>query len=291
MRNAKVTGLIAALTAGTVVLVAAAQAVDTTGPDYWPRTTAVPVVKEWYSDVPWHQKLGTFAGNGINVVLVLPYDALGDDSKKYCKEKGHTDEECMLLLGINNVLGTLRTDTPYVQLDPRIAKAAECKDKTLPCIEVRLQLSSYWTRVKNGAVVLEARKFGSEQAPHTDDHYGGYVITDGPTYGPQMPWYMAHYCDSMFPAGDVQDPVCYGDYFTEMNNLFNVVPGAPGGAAGWPRAVPWSVYPAATTPATPANHCAADKTECTAVLAGFPFGDLPSKPELAFSTRSTTTSC
>ena len=47
-----------------------------------------------------------------------------------------------------------------------------------------------------------------------------------------------------------------------------------------PRAVPWSVYPAATTPNTPANHCAAGKTECTAVLAGFPFGDLPSNPNL-----------
>ena len=280
LRNATVTGLIAALTAGTVVLVAAAQAVDTTGPSYWPRTTAVPVVKEWYSDVPWHQKLGTFAGNGIDVVLVLPYDALGDASKKYCKEKGHTDEECMLLLGINNILGTLRTDTPYVQLDPLITKAAECKDKTLPCIEVRLALSSFWTRVKNGVVVLEARKFGSERDPHTDDRYGGYVITDGSTYGPQMPWYMAHYCDSMFPAKDVQDPVCYGDYFSPMNNLFNPLPLAPGGAQGWPRAVPWSVYPAATTPNTPTNHCAADKTECTAVLAGFPFSELQSNPSL-----------
>ena len=73
-------------------------------------------------------------------------------------------------------------------------------------------------------------------------YYGGYVITDGSTYAPQMPWYMAHYCDACFatPTKDVQDPVCYGDYFSPMNNGFN--PLNPNRRSRWPRSVPWSVF-------------------------------------------------
>ena len=86
-----------------------------------------------------------------------------------------------------------------------------------------------------------ARPFGIEK-PDKDGFYYGYVITDGSTYAPQMPWYMAHYCDSLFPnnANDVQDPVCYGDYFSPMNNGFNPM---GKGYADWPRSSPWSVYP------------------------------------------------
>ena len=68
------------------------------------------------------------------------------------------------------------------------------------------------------------------------------MITDGSTYAPQMPWYMAHYCDLQFGPNDndVQDPVCYGDYFSPMNNGFNPF-GL--GATDWPNSVPWSVFP------------------------------------------------
>jgi hypothetical protein len=92
MRPITIAGLIAALTLGTFVLVASAQ--ETRAP-FWPATKGAPVVTEWYSDIPWHQKLGTFAGNEIDEALVLPYDALGEQEKAFCTNNMLTQEECM----------------------------------------------------------------------------------------------------------------------------------------------------------------------------------------------------
>jgi hypothetical protein len=263
MRSLTNARLIAALTVGTVVLLAApppsAQDRETGNrAPFWPGTNGPPVVQEWYSDVPWHQKLGTFAGNEIDEALVLPYEALGDQEKTFCTNHKLTPEDCMLELGINNVLGTFRTDTPYKQQDDKIQKAPECtKDPALPCIEVMLELSSFWTRSNGSGPELQQRPFGTE--PPNNDFYGGYTITDGSTYAPQMPWYMAHYCDSFFPdtAKDVQDPVCYGDYFSPMNNGFNPF---PKGRDDWPGSIPWSVFPSSTS--GPTNHCKSGETTC-----------------------------
>jgi CxxC motif-containing protein (DUF1111 family) len=272
----------AALILGAVVHVANAQDNGNRAP-FWPKLRGSHVVKEWYMDAPWNQKLGTFAGNRIDEALVLPYEALGDNEKDFCKEKKITQDNCMLELGINNILGMLRTDTPYDPKDPKISAAKECKDPALPCIEVRLELSSFWTRSTNSGVALLPRPFGTEPQrpspsnPPFNAYYGGYVITDGSTYAPQMPWYMAHYCDSRFPpsVSDVQDPVCYGDYFSPMNNGFNLLPDA--NLADWPKSQPWSVYPSAAP--GPTNHCKSGETKCTLAMAGFDFRDaVPSDP-------------
>ena len=176
----------------------------------------------------------------------------------------------MLELGINNVLGTLRTDTLYNPQQTKITDAQECKDPTIPCIEVMLELSSFWTRSNGSGPELQQRPFGTE--PPNNDFYGGYTITDGSTYAPQMPWYMAHYCDSFFPdtAKDVQDPVCYGDYFSPMNNGFNPF---PKGRDDWPGSIPWSVFPSSTS--GPTNHCKSGEIKCTLVMAGFNLGEVP----------------
>src|SRR5258706_5418961 len=231
MRSLTIARLIAALTVGTFVLVAAAQKTGNRAP-FWPGTNGPPVVKEWYSDIPWNQKLGTYAGNRIDEPLVLPYEALGEQEKAFCtNHRPHrlTPEECMVEIGINNILGTLRIDTLYSPQDPKIRAAKECQDPALPCIEVMLELSSFWTRSTGSAIELQARPFGTEPpvsdglVPPRNDFYGGYTITDGTTYAPQMPWFMSHYCDSGFKPGikDVQDPVCYGDYISPMNAGFN----------------------------------------------------------------------
>ena len=280
MRRLTITGLIAALTVGTVVLLASAppsaqdQETGNRAP-FWPGTKGRPVLKEWYTDIPWHQKLGTFAGNEIDEALVLPYEALGEPEKKFCTDHKLTPEDCMLELGINNVLGTLRTDTLYNPQGAKIRNAKECQDPTLPCIEVELELSSFWTRRKGSGAELQPRPFGKE--PPTNDFYGGYTITDGTTYAPQMPWYMAHYCDSFFPQGpDAQDPVCYGDYFSPFNDGFNLLPRTQ--AAQWPNSAPWSVFPSGTPPA-PTNHCKPGETKCTLVMAGFDLREVPMDPE------------
>jgi hypothetical protein len=181
----------------------------------------------------------------------------------------------MIETGINNILGTLRTDIPYNPLDQKIKAAKECQPNSHPCIEVKLELSSFWTRSTGSDIALQPRPFGTE--PPKDPYgayYGGYTITDGSSYAPQMPWYMAHYCDSLFKQNDndVQDPVCYGDYFSPMNNGFNPF-GL--GATDWPRSVPWSVFPTTTAPA-PTNHCKSGETKCTLVMAGFALGQVPS---------------
>src|SRR5271169_6587073 len=121
MGRLTIAGLIAAL--GTFVVVAAAQVSTPPVPgvtpappaqprySYWPALgTNGPVVTEWYSDVPWTQKLGTYRGNEIDEALVLPYGALvalGRNCASY------TPERCMIETGINNMLGISRTDIPY----------------------------------------------------------------------------------------------------------------------------------------------------------------------------------
>ena len=286
MRSLTIARLIAALTVGTVVLLTApppsAQDRETGNrAPFWPDIKGPPVVQEWYTDIPWHQKLGTFAGNEIDEALVLPYEALGDQEKTFCTNHKLTPEDCMLELGINNVLGALRTDTLYNPQQTKITDAQECKDPTLPCIEVMLELSSFWTRSTGSGPALQPRPFGNEppiappiKPPVTDAavYYGGYTITDGSTYAPQMPWYMAHYCDSFFPvtAKDVQDPVCYGDYFSPMNNGFNPF---PKGLDDWPRSIPWSVFPSSTS--GPTNHCKSGETTCQLVMGGFNLGEVP----------------
>src|SRR6516165_1905396 len=108
--------IIATLAVGAFALVVRAQGNGNRAP-FWPRTNGEPVVKEWYSDVPWHQKLGTYSGNEIDEALVLPYDALPDKEKAFCSTRNIKQEECMLELGINNVLGIHRTDTLYQPQD------------------------------------------------------------------------------------------------------------------------------------------------------------------------------
>jgi CxxC motif-containing protein (DUF1111 family) len=278
MKGRTLASLIAALAAGTVVLVATAQ-VNNRAP-FWPALNGKPpVLKEWFTDIPWHQKLGTYVGNEIDEALILPYEALGPNEIAYCENAKPklTPEQCMVEIGVNNVLGMLRTDTLYDPTDPKIIAANECPPRGRPCIEVMLELSSFWTRSAGSVVELQARPLGTEpQRDPYNAYYGGYVITDGSTYGPQMPWYMAHYCDSKFPGSDVQDPVCYGDYLSPMNSGFNALPGTL--STGWPRSVPWSVYPNNNVAQ---NHCKGGngETKCTLVLAGFPFTDLLSNPD------------
>jgi len=283
MRRQTTVGLIAALITGTVVLGAAAAEGDKRAP-FWPglKPNAPAVVSEWYSDVPWHQKLGTFAGNQIDQALVLPYEVLGQKEKALCTTLRLSEEQCMIEIGVTNILGALRTDTPYDPNDTKIKGTGYCKDSDqgskLPCIEVKLELSRWWAQPTGAQppgrpVDLKRQTFGSEQ-PFVEDYPSGYVITDGSTYAPQMPWYMSHYCDSKFPEDrDAQDPVCYADYLSPMNSGFNLLNGAP---TEWPKAGPWSVYPSAPSPPAAGNHCKPGLDTCTLALAGFDLTAVPS---------------
>jgi CxxC motif-containing protein (DUF1111 family) len=318
-------------------------------PPCWPNTTGVPALQESYSDIPWHQKLGTFAGNEFDEALVLPFAAVQGlegtvawngktiQNIKYCTTLFGPQPtnpvalqtwqaRCMIETGINNIVGTLRTDTPYVSNDPLITAAKRCQPPASlvpvydtvntslvvsfkcsspnppsncpdlsvpsfpqPCIEVQLQLASYWTRSYDGTTLnLEQRPIGDECCGNLGTfNFGGFVLTDGTTYAPQFPWYMSHYCDSLFPQNiDVQDAVCYADYLSPFNDGFNNLSGrAPKPVYGigdpwnskWPNSnAAWSTFPTNHNSGAPPNHCGpkdptsgATLTFCTIALAGF----------------------
>ena len=273
MGRLTIAGLVAAVTLGSFVPVAPAQVTPPPMPparaSFWPAIKGAPAVAEWYSDVPWHQKLGTSTGNEIDEALVLPYEALGATEVNFCTTNKLSQEDCMIETGINSILGIYRIDTPYDQTDGKITAAKYCKStsqpSSQPCIEVKLALAMFWTRSNDAGSVLQLqqRPFGNDL--NADPDYGGYVITDGTAYAPQMPWYMSHYCDlQLTSGGDALDPVCYADYFTSMNDGFNILPMKD--PTKWPDAFPWSVSP---TPNLTRNHCQPMLTTCTLAMAGF----------------------
>ena len=118
MGRLTIAGLIAALTLGSFVVAASAQVTPPPPAQpraaFWPKidTTKPVAVGEWYSDIPWTQKLGTYRGNEIDEALVLPYDALGENEKTYCKNKKLSPEDCMIETGINSILGAYRKPPP-----------------------------------------------------------------------------------------------------------------------------------------------------------------------------------
>jgi hypothetical protein len=291
----------------------------------WPNTTGAPVLQENYSDIPWTQKLGTYRGNEFDEALVLPFPALQGlegtqgpngtiQNIKYCTTLFGPQPQpptstagqswaarCMIETGINNIVGTLRTDTLYDKTNPAIVAAKRCPDNfdpnnpqtctdnlkvkycqtnpstepsLFPCIEVKLQVAGYWTRSYDGtSLKLEQRPIGDESKGLPN--FGGLVFTDGTTFAPQMGWYMSHYCDSKFPAtADVNDAVCYADYFSSFNDGFNNTGSGTVQNTNWPNSnAPWSVFP--SNPLGPPNHCAPNTTTppnvtvCTIALAGF----------------------
>lgn len=270
MKRAAVASFIAALVLGAVALAAFAQGAATPRANYWPGLKGNPIVSEWFSDVPWHQKLGTYAGNEIDVPLIFPYEVLPQADKDYCSSHKLSEESCMIETGVGNILGYHRIDTLYDPNDDRIRSAGEC---TAPyqCIEVRLEISNFMSRVTGSSVALQPEVIGS----FGKEGYGGFQITDGTTYAPQMLWEMSHYCDSKFRQGDIQDPVCYGDYFSPMNDGFNPLPGTR--IDDWPRTAPWSVFPAGAAP-EPINHCKPGETKCVMVLGRLLMGEVPKDP-------------
>ena len=205
MRTATITGLIAALTAGTVVLVAAAQGIGNRAL-FWPGTSGPPVVKEWYSDIPWHQKLGTFAGNEIDEALVLPYDALGDNEKAFCTSNSsqagrlHAGARDQQHSGHAQNRHSLRSAGSEDQGGQGMPGSCPSVHRSHVGV-VQLLDSERPAPLSSSSGVRSERNLQSAGLnPAYDDFYGGYTITDGSTYAPQMPWYMAHYCDSVFRA-------------------------------------------------------------------------------------------
>ena len=132
MKRQTIVGLIAASIAASVVMVAAAADVKYCANGIWPKVACdadgklTPEFTEWFTDIPWRQKLGTYQGNKIDVAIVLPYDVLRPNAKTACstaKPVPLTEEQCMIEIGVTNIVGTFRSDTKYDPNDPRIKDA------------------------------------------------------------------------------------------------------------------------------------------------------------------------
>jgi CxxC motif-containing protein (DUF1111 family) len=268
LKRPGVTRCIVALILGAAALVALAQVPVMSRAPYWPNLDpeSKPLV-EWFSDVPWHQKLGTYAGNEIDVPIMFPYEVLPQAEKDYCSSQALSEEACMIETGVGNIIGYHRFDTLYDSGDQRIKNAAECAAPS-KCTEVRLEVSNFQARSTGSGIALQPEVIGKSAPPV----YGGFYITDASTYAPQMLWEMSHYCDSKFSLGDMQDPVCYGDYFSPMNDGFHPLPTTS--INDWPRSTPWSVYPTGAPP-EPTNQCNPGDTKCVIALGGFAMGQVP----------------
>src|SRR5690242_11844982 len=108
VKRLSITSFIAAVLLATIALVALAQV--PVGPPvvrapYWPDLAGPAKFTEWYSDVPWHQKLGTYAANEIVTPMIFPYEVLPSEAITYCNGLGMTQEDCMIETGVANILG------------------------------------------------------------------------------------------------------------------------------------------------------------------------------------------
>src|SRR6187397_321686 len=164
LKRPAITSFVAALLLTTVALVALAQSGGR--PATWPPIKpGKPTLDEWFSDVPWHQKLGTYAGNEILVPLIFPFEMLGPEAIKYRNPPGDkpprnlSPEDCMVEVGVANILGYHRIDTLYEPTDSRISK--ECT--THACTEVRLEISNFFARSTGSGVALKPEVIGSDK--------------------------------------------------------------------------------------------------------------------------------
>jgi len=167
-------------------------------------STGEVLVDEWFSDLPWHQKLSTKDSNLIDVPFVMPFAAI-EACKPYKDSPEKVKARCMLQSGIVNVMTMHRTDTVYGPNDVPDSFHQYCTGR--PCVQVKLDIQ----RVHS----TDTNSYEAEQA--TNNTHGpvqslGFAITESTIFAPWRPWYMGHYCATDYDH--MIDAVCYEDYFT-----------------------------------------------------------------------------
>ncbi len=180
-----------------------------------PPATGPVLVEEWFSDLPWHQKLSTKDSNLIDAPFVLPFAAL---PARYRETAACTRDQagCMLRYGIVNIMGMHRTDTLYDEAQTRLLTEAACREA--PCVEVRLDIQRFHTAT-NDAKGYAADEIRNNKRTYIDQQGDpqevislGFAVTEATIFAPWRPWYTGHYC-ALF-ADNIADSVCYEDYFT-----------------------------------------------------------------------------
>lgn len=166
------------------------------------------LVDEWFTDLPWHQKLSTLHSNLIDIPFVLPFAAIPTN---LCSANATPTEKarCMLRYGIVNVMAMHRTDTLY--LADEAPDGQDCRDGT--CVEMKFIFQRLHTQTTDPS--------GYEADIVMNDGYDknrlaipslGFAITESTIFAPWRSWYMGHYC--AVDQDNITDSVCYEDYFT-----------------------------------------------------------------------------
>lgn len=167
------------------------------------------LVDEWYSDLPWHQKLSTKDSNLIDTPFVMPFEALPHGVCQSAKSQIEKSR-CMLRYGVVNIMALHRTDTLYKPNET--PKGQYCQDNN--CVEVKIKVQRFHTLTDNKAG-YQADVIRNNSWPNQDERRIpslGFAITEATIFAPWLPWYTGHYC--AVTKDNIADSVCYEDYFT-----------------------------------------------------------------------------
>ena len=220
------------------------------------------LVDEWFTDLPWHQKLSTLDSNVIDVPFVLPFAAL---PQAVCPTATTPTEQarCMLRYGIVNVMAMHRTDTLY-----QAGEADQTQDcANHDCVEVKFEVQRVHTLTDHprgyAADIIRnnAYEYPNPTQPATTIRVPslGFAITEATIFAPWRPWYMGHYCG--VERADYIDAVCYDDYFTTQLQ-------APADSAAnqfWLRDYPALFEPQDTKPGY-TRFCQSGRESCSMFL-------------------------
>ena len=220
------------------------------------------LVDEWFTDLPWHQKLSTLDSNVIDVPFVLPFAALPQDTCPAAVTP--TDKaRCMLQYGIVNVMAMHRTDTQYKSGEAD--QQQDCRNND--CIEVKFEVQRVHTLTNDPkGYAADTIRNNAYQYPNPIDPTTtirvpslGFAITESTIFAPWRPWYMGHYCG--VDRADYIDAVCYDDYFTTQLQA----PADSAANQSWLRDYPALFEPQDTKPGY-TRFCKSGNASCSLFL-------------------------
>ena len=177
------------------------------------------LVDEWFSDLPWHQKLSTRDSNLIDIPFVLAPAAISQD---FCPSSldATAMARCVLRYGIVNVMAMHRTDTLYLPGEvPKFPFLENCQDGQ--CVEMKFDIHRFHTQTKDPSgyaadIVTNDSYEIVTNFPKSGDSITfpalGFAITESTVFAPWRAWYTGHFCT--VDKDNIADSVCYEDYFT-----------------------------------------------------------------------------
>ncbi len=245
--------------------------------------TGTVLLDEWFTDLPWHQKLSTKDSNLIETPFVLPFEAL---PKGQCPGADTETEEsrCMLRYGVVNVMAMHRTDTLYA--DGESSTPKDCENNN--CVEVKLNIQRFHTLTDNAqgyaADIIKNNSYKHTRAPHGTVPSLGFAITEATIFAPWRAWYTGHYC--VADVDNIADSVCYEDYFTTQL----VAPADPTANQEWLRDYP-AIFSPTGSEGIFTKFCGENEDHCVMYLGKVDWLENATRPMISNCKSGTTSVC